>query len=152
MDTNTDTTNTNNGAAEVKVDAASNSEPVDTGQTSQTAQIPQTPRISYDDFKKVEIKIGKVLEASPVEGSEKLLKLIVDFSEAIPRQIISGIALKVPSPEYLVGKEFPFATNLEPRKIFGHESNGMIMAVSDTNDGFALLQTTSEVIPGSQVS
>lgn len=108
--------------------------------------------ITYDDFKKVEMRVGRILSAEAIEGSEKLLKLKVDFGEAEPRQIISGIAKKVPSPEFLVGKQLPFATNLEPRIIFGHESNGMILAVSDDQDRFSLLEAPSEITPGSQVS
>ncbi len=108
--------------------------------------------ITIDDFKKVEIKIGKVISVEKVEGSEKLLKLMVDFSEASPRQIISGIAQKVENLEWLIGKEFPFATNLAPRTIFGLESNGMILAVSDTEGRFALLTASSEVTPGSRIS
>lgn len=108
--------------------------------------------ITYDDFKKVEIKIGKIISAEAIEGSDKLLKLKVDFAEAEPRQIISGIAKKVSSPEVLIGKELPFATNLQPRMIFNHESNGMILAVSDEQDRFSLLEATSEVTPGSHVS
>ena len=110
--------------------------------------------ITIDEFKKVEIKIGQILSAEKVEGSEKLLKLSVDFGEESPRQIISGISAYFPDPQVLVGKKCAFATNLEPRKLMGLESNGMILAVSGENNGenfFSLLETSSNVLPGSAV-
>lgn len=111
-------------------------------------------QISFDDFKKVEIRIGKVVSAEPVEGSEKLLKLQVDFGmneagEAQVRQILSGIA-KQYSPETLVGTLHPFAFNLAPRAIMGMESQGMILA-ADGQDGPVLLVPDKEVPPGSAI-
>jgi methionyl-tRNA synthetase len=85
--------------------------------------------ISIEDFKKIEVKIGEVTAAEKVEGADKLLKLIVDFGEGTPRQVVSGIALHI-APEQLVGKKFPFAVNLEPRTIRGLESQAMILAAS----------------------
>lgn len=108
--------------------------------------------INIDEFKKIEIKIGEILTAEKVEGTDKLVRFTVDFKEEVPRQILSGIALHFPDPQALVGKKFPFVTNLEPRTIRGHESNGMIMAVSDSEGGFALLEPTSPIIAGSQIS
>lgn len=100
--------------------------------------------ISIDDFKKVEIRAGKVLSAEKVEGSEKLLKLAVDFAEERPRQVISGIA-KFISPEDLTGTICAFVTNLEPREIMGLKSEAMIMAVS--GDNFFSLLTLSKDVP-----
>jgi methionyl-tRNA synthetase len=108
--------------------------------------------INIDDFKKVEIKIGEILTAEKVEGADKLLKFTVDFKEEVPRQILSGIALHYPDPQVLVGKKFPFVTNLEPRMLRGHESNGMIMAVSDAEGNFSLIEPTSSVASGSKIS
>jgi methionyl-tRNA synthetase len=88
--------------------------------------------INIDDFKKVEIKAGKILSAEPVEGSEKLLKLSVDFGEENPRQVLSGIA-KFVSIENLVGTTCAFVTNLEPREMMGLKSEAMIMAASGEN-------------------
>ncbi len=85
--------------------------------------------ITIDDFKKVEIRAGKIISAEPVEGSEKLLKLLVDFNEENKRQVLSGIA-KYISPEELVGTTCTFVTNLEPREIIGLKSEAMIMALS----------------------
>ncbi len=115
--------------------------------------------ISIDDFKKVEIKAGRVLRAEPVEGSEKLLKLSVDFGPASAegyggtKQVISGIAKHI-KPEDLVGTICAFVTNLEPRKIMGLESEAMIMAVSgESTDSkfFSLLRLDGNVPPGSTV-
>ncbi len=82
---------------------------------------------SIDDFAKLEFKVGKVISCESVEGSEKLLKLMVDVGEDTPRQILSGIA-KWYQPEDLVDKIFIFATNLEPRMMMGFESQGMLLA------------------------
>ncbi len=104
--------------------------------------------ISIDDFKKIEIKIGHILSAEKIEGTDKLLKLSVDFGEENPRQIVSGIAIHFPVLEDLVGKKCAFATNLEPRVIKNFESQGMILAVSGDNF-FSLLETSKDVPPGS---
>ena len=103
---------------------------------------------TFDDFAKLEIKIGKVLSAEKVEGADKLLKLQVDFTSE-QRQIVSGIA-EFYFPDDLVGKEFPFIVNLEPRIIIGVESQGMILA-ADVDGGAVLLNPDKEVPPGSKV-
>lgn len=119
--------------------------------------------ITYDDFSKIEIKIGKVINAEKVPETDKLLKLEVDFGPpATPersdggqakndiRTIVSGIA-HVISIEDIIGKEVPFVTNLEPRTIRGIESNGMIMVAIDENENPVLLNPTQELKPGSIV-
>jgi len=85
-------------------------------------------KISYDDFKRVEMTVGKILSAEPIEGSDKLLKLSVDFAEGTPRQIVSGISKYFSDPKTLIGKHVAFVTNLAPRPLMGLESNGMILA------------------------
>ena len=111
--------------------------------------------INYDDFSKIELKVAKVLEAVRVEGSDKLVKLQVsvgdknEAGEPVNRQILAGIG-KSYEPEVLVGKEIVIAVNLEPRKLMGEESNGMLLAASDEN-GIALLTPDREVLPGSGV-
>ncbi len=107
--------------------------------------VPSSARISYDDFAKVELKVGKIVAAEAMPKSEKLLKLTVDFAEGTPRIILSGIAKYFPNGEGLVGRKSMFVTNLEPRKMMGMESNGMILAVS-TDTGFSLLEP-NETIP-----
>ena len=94
--------------------------------------------ISFEDFQKIEIRIGKILTAERVEGSDKLLKLEVDFGPTSPdgsarqvRQVVAGIG-KIYAPEALIGKECPFAYNLAPRVLKGLESQGMILCPSDS--------------------
>lgn len=105
--------------------------------------------ISFDDFKRAEIQMGTVVSAEPVPDTDKLLRLEVDFGEETPRQILSGIAEYV-APQDLIGRQFPFITNLEPRVIRGHVSNGMMLAVGE-GDTFALLSPTRPVNPGSHI-
>ena len=104
-------------------------------------------KINYDDFKKVEMKVGKILEAVAVPGSEKLYKLSVDFNEGEPRQIVSGIAQYFVDPNTLVGKKVAFVTNLEPRPLMGLLSNGMILAVK-SDDKLALMEVPDFVKAG----
>ena len=105
--------------------------------------------ISIDEFRRAEIQIGTVVSAERVPETDKLLRLEVDFGEGSPRQILSGIAEFV-RPEDLVGRQFPFVTNLEPRIIRGMASNGMILAVGE-GDRFALLSPTRPVDEGSRI-
>jgi methionyl-tRNA synthetase len=107
--------------------------------------------MSYEDFQKIEIQIGKILSAEKVPDTDKLLKLEVDFGEE-KRQIISGISEKYADGADLVGKLVPFVTNLEPRVIRGLESNGMILAAHDENNLPVILTVDSDVPPGAKVS
>ncbi len=104
---------------------------------------------TIDDFMKIEIKVGTVLSASIVEGADKLYILQVDLNEVKPRQILSGIREYV-TPEDLVGKQFPFVTNLAPRMLRGHESQGMILAGSDEG-GLALLNPSKILVNGTRL-
>lgn len=112
--------------------------------------------ITYDDFAKLDIRIGKIVFAEKVEGSEKLLRLEVDFGEKDPtdlptfRQVLSGIA-KFYAPEDIIGKECPFIINLEPRKMMGLESQGMILAADPGDDSAVLLHPDKETPRGSRV-
>ena len=103
--------------------------------------------IPLDDFKKVEVKIGTVQSAERILDTDKLLRLVVDFGEASPRQIVSGIAAYVPDPQTFVGRQLAFVTNLEPRVIHGLESNGMLCAIGE-GESFAFLTPDREVPPG----
>ncbi len=122
--------------------------------------------ISIDDFKKVEISVGEILSAEPVEGSEKLLRLQVSFGlkpsidasadhpedglgEQDIRQVVSGIAKHFPDPSSLVGKRCAFVINLAPRAIMGFESQAMIMATGgDKDEPLFLFESSAE--PGSR--
>lgn len=107
---------------------------------------PEEPRISIEDFAKVEVKVGTVVSAERVPDTEKLLRLMVDLGETEPRQIVSGIAAYA-EPEALVGRQLSFVTNLAPRKIRGLESNGMLFAVGE-GDTFAFVVPDRDVPPG----
>jgi len=113
--------------------------------------------ISIDEFKKVEVRAGKILSVELIEGSDKLLKLSVDFGEEAPRQILSGIKKYFEDPEVLVGVVCAFVTNLEPREMMGLVSQGMIMAVSgdlvgeEAGQFFSLLKIAKNVPLGSIV-
>jgi methionine--tRNA ligase beta chain len=98
--------------------------------------------ISIDDFKKVEITVGEILSAERIEGSDKLLKLSVSFGEAAPRQVLSGIGPYFEDIQVLVGKRYPFVTNLAPRMMMGLESQAMILATGGTaEEPFNLFET-----------
>ncbi len=124
------------------------------------APAPKPAHISYDDFAKVEIRAGKILSAEKIPDTDKLLKLSVDFAEGAPRQIVSGISLYFPDPAVLAGKTAMFVTNLEPRTIRGHESNGMLFAVSaeipaaapgmPPTQAFSLLEPSASIPAGTR--
>lgn len=105
--------------------------------------------VNFEEFKKIELKIGKIKEATALVGSNKLLVLKIDLGEEV-RQILAGIA-KSYSPENLIGKEVVVVVNLEPRQIMGLESEGMVLAVG-TEKGPILITPEKEVLPGSKVS
>ena len=112
--------------------------------------------INYDDFAKVEIRIGEVLSVELIEGADKLLKCMVDVGDVdaegnkTPRQILSGIREYFEDPQVLVGKKFPYVVNLEPRTIRGFESQGMILAAS-YEGVLALLAPTAEIPAGTKI-
>ena len=113
--------------------------------------------ISYDDFMKLDITIGTILSVEVAEGADKLLRLMIDTGERddaggiVPRQIISGIREYFEDIQFLVGKQCPFLTNLQPRTIRGYESQGMILAAE--NDGvFSLLIPHNQLPSGTKVN
>src|SRR3989338_6744338 len=105
--------------------------------------------ITIDNFKKIELKVVKVISVERVEGSDKLLKLEVDLGDE-KRQIVSGIA-KSYNPEDLVGKEIIIVANLEPRSLMGLESQGMVLAAG-SEAGPVLLIPEKEVALGTKIS
>lgn len=104
-------------------------------------------RISFDDFAKVNIRVGEILSVEEVPETDKLLKLMVDFGEEVPHQIVSGIKDKIADPQSLVGMKTTFVVNLEPRTIKGLESNGMLFAVGE-GETFSFLLPSTDVPPG----
>ena len=112
--------------------------------------------ISFDEFKKLDLRIGKILKAEAVPGSEKLLRLEVDLgadpstgSGRETRQLVAGIA-KSYAPDSLIGREIIVVANLEPITLKGIESQGMLLA-ADSDGEPVLLRPEREVPPGSVV-
>ncbi|MBI3458954.1 hypothetical protein HY061_01685 [Candidatus Azambacteria bacterium] len=101
--------------------------------------------ISFDEFKKVEIKIGTILMAEKIPEADRLIKLSIDVGEETPRVIISGIAEYYLEPAILIGKQVPVLVNLTPRTILGHESQGMVLYA--VGDGFLTTLSPENKIP-----
>ncbi len=104
--------------------------------------------VTLEDFKKIEIKVGKILSAEKIPDTDKLLRLSVDLGEETPRQIVSGISLYFPDCSVLVGKKCMFVANLEPRMIRGFESKGMLFAVSTDDGAFSLVYPDDSIPAG----
>lgn len=105
------------------------------------------PVITFDDFAKIDLRVGTVVTCEEKEGSEKLLRLTVDFGEEGTRTILSGIK-KWYTPENLVGKQFVFVFNLAPRRMMGEESQGMILAADGEENTPILVAPQGETAPG----
>ena len=102
--------------------------------------------ISIDDFIKVELRAGEILEAERVPKSDKLLRFMVDVGEEKPRQILAGIAEHY-EPETLIGKKIVVVANLKPRMLRGLESQGMVCAASVGDGDKPVLATFGEDVP-----
>ena len=103
--------------------------------------------ITIEDFKKVDLRVAKIVAALRVEGSDKLLKLRVNMGEE-ERQIVAGIGIAY-EPASLIGKEIIIVANLEYRSLMGIESQGMLLAAGNSHP--VLLQPEIEVAPGSVI-
>jgi len=104
--------------------------------------------VTFDDFKKAELKIARITEAEEIVGAEKLLKLQIDLGGE-KRQIVAGIK-KCYQAKDLIGREIVVVVNLEPRMVMGIESNGMLLAASN-DSGPVLLRPDKDVPPGSVI-
>ena len=111
--------------------------------------VPVAANIAYDDFAKIDIRVGKVVECKKVPKADKLLQFKIDDGMG-GRTIVSGIA-KYYAPEDLIGKEVCFVANLEPRKLKGVESQGMILSAEDADGRLVVIGPQGEVKPGCQV-
>ena len=107
--------------------------------------------ISIDDFAKVKIQVGKILSVEPVQGSKKLLQFQMDFGNGDERQILSGIRQYYPNASELLGKKVLAVTNLKPRKMLGHLSQGMLLS-SEKNGEVKLALVGDEHAVGAQLS
>ncbi len=106
--------------------------------------------ITFEEFKKSEIKIGTILSVEKVPDTDKLLKLMINLGEETPRQILSGISEYYPDPSVLVGKQVPVLANLPTRTIRGLDSQGMVLYV--VGEGFlTTLSPEREIPPGTPV-
>ena len=119
------------------------SEEKQTPETPQTPQPQEEPRISIDDFARVQMRVGQIIEAEKIEGSRKLMKLKVDIGTEI-RQVVAGIA-EAYDAAGLVNRKIVLVANLKPARLMGVESNGMIVAASIA--GKPVLATFTEDVP-----
>lgn len=106
--------------------------------------------INYEEFSKVKLRVAEILSAERVEGSDKLLKLQVSLGNNETRQIVAGIG-KQYQPEELTNKKIIIVANLEPRKLMGLESQGMLLAASTEEVGPILLTPDVNIDPGAEV-
>ena len=109
-----------------------------------------TPPITIDDFLKVDLRVGVILDAAAVPKSDKLLHLHIDIGEPKPRSIVAGIA-EAYKPEALVGRKVAIVANLAPRKLRGIESQGMIVAASLEGGSPSLVSFLEEVPVGARL-
>jgi methionyl-tRNA synthetase len=117
--------------------------------TAADASAPETAALTYDDFKRIELRVAQVIAAQVVPKAKKLLQLTVDVGEAAPRTVVAGIA-EAYSPEQLVGKKVILVANLAPAVIRGIRSEGMILAAGDEAI-LGLSALDSDVPPGTRV-
>ena len=117
---------------------------------SEYRAMPVKENIQFDTFEKLDIRVGTVLECEKVHKADKLLRFLLDDGLQ-QRTILSGIAAYYPNPQELVGRQVCFIANLEPRKLRGIFSEGMILSAENADGSLALVQPTKEVLPGSKV-
>jgi methionyl-tRNA synthetase len=115
------------------------------------AAAPPEGRISIDDFAKVEMRVGVVLAAAPVKGADKLLHMSVDVGETQPRSIVAGIA-EAYRPDQLLGRKVVIVTNLQPRKLRGIPSDGMVVAASPEGGQPVLVGFLEDVPVGARLT
>ena len=108
------------------------------------------PTIAFEDFEKIDMRVGLVKACEKVKKADKLLKFTIDDGSGQERTIVSGIA-KHYKPEDLVGRRVCFVANLAPRKLKGIESQGMILSAEDFDGSLSVITTSADVKPGSQV-
>ncbi len=111
---------------------------------------PFKPETTYDDFSKMDLRVGTILTAEKVEKADKLLKLTIDTG-LDKRTVVSGIALHF-TPEEIIGKQVTLLANLAPRKIRGIESQGMILMAEDADGKLVFVQPGRETTPGSTIA
>jgi methionyl-tRNA synthetase len=133
--TKMETTNTNSTASE---------------STSENGIAPLKPEIVFDDFGKIDLRVGTIVEAKKVEKADKLLELLVDLGFE-KRTILSGIAMHF-KPEDIVGKQVTIVANLAPRKMRGIESKGMILMAEDAQGKLYFVSPSEAIASGSSIA
>ena len=111
---------------------------------------PVKPEVSFDDFEKLDIRVGHIINCEKVKKSKKLLKFAIDDGSGVERTILSGIAAYY-EPEQLIGKDVLFVANFAPRKMMGIESQGMILSAVNFDGNLTVTSLLGKVKPGSQV-
>ncbi|MCI7313219.1 MAG: methionine--tRNA ligase [Prevotella sp.] len=111
---------------------------------------PVKPEVSFDDFEKLDIRVGHIINCEKVKKSKKLLKFAIDDGSGVERIILSGIAAYY-EPEQLIGKDVLFVANFAPRKMMGIESQGMILSAVNFDGNLTVTSLLGKVKPGSQV-
>lgn len=109
-------------------------------------QQPVKPTISFSDLEKVDIRVGEIKEVLDVDNSDKLVELIVDFSE-FERHILVGLKKERENPQEIVGKQALFVVNLEPKKMAGRMSEGMIFDIGYANEIIPVLAEPEREVP-----
>ncbi len=112
---------------------------------------PVKDNVSFDDFEKLDIRVGTVTSCEKVKKSKKLLKFHIDDGTTDGRTILSGIAAYYEDPSALVGKQVLFVANFEPRKMMGEESQGMILSAVDFDGSLSVVTTSKDIKPGCSV-
>ena len=125
-----------------------------TKKANEAAQFKAAPikdTCSFEDFEKLDIRVGLIKDCQRVPKSKKLLQFTIDDGTGTDRTILSGIAAFYEDPSVLVGKRILFVANFAPRKMMGIESQGMILSAVDADESLSVVTTTKDVKPGSQV-
>ena len=125
----------------------------DTKKANQAANYKAEPikeNVSFEDFEKMDIRVGHIINCEKVKKSKKLLQFTIDDGSGTPRTILSGIAAYY-EPEQLIGKDVLFIANFPPRKMMGIESQGMILSAVNFDGTLSVTTTLGKVKPGSQV-
>ncbi len=118
-------------------------------QPEKAPETPQIPLIPFQEFQKLELCIGKIIEANQIPGSKKLIRIMVDFGTE-KRQAVAGL-LQWYKPEDLVGKKCAFVMNLQRRVMMGVESQCMILAAEDNAGNVVVLQPEKDLAEGSKI-
>ena len=105
--------------------------------------------ISFDEFQKLDLRVGKIVEANQILGSRNLIRMIVDFGNE-KRQAVAGL-LQYYKPDSLVGRKCAFVLNLQRRKMMGVESQCMVLAAEDSKGNVVILQPEKDITEGSKI-